>query len=141
MPITEKSTAQYRKILFFRGGKVDLYYIMWVFFFYKNLNGQKQKTNTVRFVNRKNHKAVLQKELTLYGKLDNEKLGFQSDVRIFVSENLTPYNQHLAWKYRELKRAGKIRSYWSAKDVVKIKGRLNERPIVIISNTDMAYFG
>ena len=105
------------------------------------VNGKKQKANTVHFVNRKNHKAVLQKELTLYGKLDNEKLGFQSDVRIFVSENLTPYNQHLAWKYRELKRAGKIRSCWSAKDVLKIKGRLNERPIVIIRNTDMAYFG
>ena len=105
------------------------------------VNGKKQKANTVHFVNRKNHKAVLQKELTLYGKLDNEKLGFQSDARIFVSENLTSYNQHLAWKYRELKRTGKIRSCWSAKDVVKIKGTLNERPIVIIRNTYMAYFG
>ena len=142
MPIIEKSTAQYRKILFFRevrwictiSCEIFSTKIAWV-------NGKKQKANTVHFVNRKNHKAVLQKELTLYGKLDNEKLGFQSDARIFVSENLTSYNQHLAWKYRELKRTGKIRSCWSAKDVVKIKGTLNERPIVIIRNTDMAYFG
>ena len=45
----------------------------------------------------------LEKKVKLSRKLDNEKLGLQSDARIFVSENLTPYNQHLAWKCRELK--------------------------------------
>ena len=44
-----------------------------------------------------------------------------------MSENLTPYNQHLAKKYRELKRAGVIYSSWSSK--VIIKGHTaNERP-------------
>ena len=65
--------------------------------------GKSKKTTIVRFVNRKNCKAILEKKLSLNRKLDNEKLGFQSDARILVSEHLTPYNQHLAWKCRELK--------------------------------------
>ena len=65
--------------------------------------GKLKKTTIVRFVNRKNCKAILEKKLSLNRKLDNEKLGFQSDARILVSEHLTPYNQHLAWKCRELK--------------------------------------
>ena len=56
--------------------------------------GKSNKKNIVRFVNRKNCKTVLEKKLSLNRKLDNEKLGFQSDARIFVSENLTLYNQH-----------------------------------------------
>ena len=67
-----------------------------------------KKTTIVRFVNRKNFKTVLEKKISLNRKLDNEKLGLQSDARIFASENLTPYNQHLAWNCRELKQAGKI---------------------------------
>ena len=72
--------------------------------------GKLKKTTIVRFVNRKNCKAILEKKLSLNRKLENAKLGFQSDERIFVSGNLTPYNQHLAWKCRELKQAGKIHS-------------------------------
>ena len=69
--------------------------------------------------------------------MENEKLGFQSDARISVSENLTSYNQYLAWKCRELKRAGKI-SCWSAKCAVKIRRTMNERPIAITLDTDIA---
>ena len=69
-----------------------------------------KKTTIVHFVHRKNCKAVLEKKLSLNRKLDSEKLGFQSGARIFVSENLTPYNEHLARKCRELKQAGKIHS-------------------------------
>ena len=39
----------------------------------------------------------------------------------FVIENLTPYNQHLPWKCRELKRAKKIHKVWSMKGVIKIR--------------------
>ena len=100
--------------------------------------GKSKKTTIVRFVNRKNCKTVLEKKISLIRKLDNEKLGSQSDARIFVSENLTPYNQHLAWKCRELKGAGKIHSCWSAKGVVKIRRTMNERPIAINHDTDIA---
>ena len=51
--------------------------------------GKLKKTTIVCFVNRKNCKAILEKKLSLNRKLDNEKLGFQSDARIFVTENLT----------------------------------------------------
>ena len=67
----------------------------------------------------------------------NEKLGFQSDARIFVSENLTPYNQPLAWKCRELKKVGKIHSCWSAKGLVKIRRTMNEGPIAITHDIDI----
>ena len=89
--------------------------------------GKSKKTTIVRF---------LEKKLSLNRKLYNEKLGFQSDARIFVSENLTPYNQHLAWKCRELKRASKIHSCWSAKGVVKTRRTMNERPTAINHDTD-----
>ena len=90
------------------------------------------------FVNRKNCRTVLKKKLTLNRKYDNGKLGFQPDVRIFVSEYLSPYKQHLAWKCRELERAGKIQNCWSAKDVVKIRKTINNRPIAITHHTDIA---
>ena len=89
--------------------------------------GKLKKTTIVRF---------LEKKLGLNRKLYNEKLEFQSDARIFVSENLTPYNQHLAWKCRELKRASKIHSCWSAKGVVKTRRTMNERPTAINHDTD-----
>ena len=97
-----------------------------------------KKTTIVRFVHRKNCKAVLEKKLSLNRKLDSEKLGFQSGARIFVSENLTPYNQHLAWKCRELKQAGKIHSCQNAKGVVKIRRTMNKHPIAITDDTDIA---
>ena len=95
-----------------------------------------KKTTIVHFINRKNCNAIL--ELSLNRKLDNEKLGFQSDARIFVTKNLTPYNQPLAWKCRELKRAAKIHSCWSAKGVVKIRRTMNEHPTAINHETDIA---
>ena len=97
-----------------------------------------KKTTIVRFVNRKNCKAIPEKKLSLNRKLDNAKLGFQEDARIFVSGNLTPYNQNLAWKCREWKRAGKIHSCWSAKEVVKIRRTMNEHPIAVNHDTDIA---
>ena len=100
--------------------------------------GKSKKTTIARLVNTNNCKAVLEKKLSLNRKPDDEKLGFQSDARIFVSKNLTPYNQHLAWKCRELKQAGKIHSCWSAKGVVKIRRTTNERPIAINHDTDIA---
>ena len=54
-----------------------------------------------------------------------------SNVKLYMSENLTPYNQHLAWKCRELKRAGVIHSSWSSKGIVKLRRTANERPISV----------
>ena len=60
---------------------------------------------------------------------DKSKLGFDSNVKLYVSENLTPYNQHFAWKCRELKIAGLIHSSWSSKGIINVKHTANERPI------------
>ena len=43
----------------------------------------------IRLVKRKICKRALEKKKDLNSKLDNAKLGFQSDVKIFLSENLS----------------------------------------------------
>ena len=48
---------------------------------------------------------------------------------LYISENLTPLNQRLAWQCRELKRARLIHSCWSSKGVVKIRRTMNERAL------------
>ena len=65
------------------------------------------KTTIVRFVNSKFCYPILDKKHELK-KNDNAKLRFQNNVKLFVSENLSPFNQKLAWKCRELRRASKI---------------------------------
>ena len=48
------------------------------------------------------------KKIDLHNNIDKSKLGFANDTKIYVSEILTPYNQCLASKCRELIRAKKI---------------------------------
>ena len=60
-----------------------------------------RKQTIVRFVNRKFFYEILDKKLNLR-KVDSTKLGFQAGAVFYFSENLTPYNQLLPWKCREL---------------------------------------
>ena len=64
-------------------------------------------------------------------------MGFKPDVALYTSENLTPFNQHLAWQCRKLKRAKLIHSWWSLKSVVKIRYTMNERALSIDSEKDL----
>ena len=58
----------------------------------------KSGNNTiVMLVNKRICKKALDKKKEFKSKLDSRKLGFQSDIKIFFSENLTPCNQHLVW--------------------------------------------
>ena len=87
------------------------------------------KNTIVRFVNRKNRHADLSKKWDLRH-IDKVKLGFL-EANLLFNENLTPYNQKLAWKFRELKRARKIHSTWSSKGVIKLRRNMNEPAISI----------
>ena len=51
---------------------------------------------------------------------------------------MTPYNQKLAWKCRELKRAGRINSTWSTKWVIKLRRTMNERAISIKDEIELS---
>ena len=62
--------------------------------------------------------------------IDKVKLGFP-EINVFFNENLTPYNQKLTWKCRELKLAEKIHSTRSRKGVIKFRCTMNERAISI----------
>ena len=52
---------------------------------------------------------------------------------------MTPYNQKLAWKCRELKRAGRINSTWSTKGIIKLRRTMNERAISIEDEIELSY--
>ena len=65
------------------------------------------KNTIVRFVNRKFCYKALDKKMDLH-KLDRRTLGFNPVKTLYFRENLTPTNQLLAWKFRELKRASMI---------------------------------
>ena len=60
------------------------------------------KNTIVRFVNRKHCYKALSKKMDLR-KIDNSLLAFQPDVKLYLSDNLTSYNQYLGWKWRKLK--------------------------------------
>ena len=96
--------------------------------------GKSSKSTTVQFVNREHCYAILSKKCET-SKIYKSKLSFESNVKLYVSENLTPYNQHLAWKCRELKRSGVIHSSWSSKGIIKLRCTANEHPI----STDHEY--
>ena len=60
------------------------------------------KNTIVPFLNCKFCYEALDNKLNLR-KVDMTKLGFQAGAILYFSENLTGYNQRLAWKCRELK--------------------------------------
>ena len=69
--------------------------------------------------------------------INKTELGFKPDVALYISENLTPFNQRLAWQCRELKRARVIHSCWSSEGVVKIRRTMNEHALSIDSKKDL----
>ena len=88
----------------------------------------------VRFVNRKVCKDALEKKFEVNRLIDNSKLGFKSfkrENKLFICENVTPYNQRLPWMFRELKRARKIHNSWSNKGIIEFRRTMNERPISV----------
>ena len=95
------------------------------------------KNTIVPFLNRKFCYEALDNKLNLR-KVDMTKLGFQAGAILYFSENLTHYNQRLAWKCRELKRASKIHSSWSSKGIMKLRHTMNEHPISIMHDSDIA---
>ena len=86
--------------------------------------GKSSKSTIVQIVNRKHCYAILNNKFET-SKIYRSRLGFESNVKLYVSENLTPYNQHLAWQCRELKRAGVIHSSWSSKGIIKLRHAAN----------------
>ena len=82
------------------------------------------------------------KKLTYTKILTSLNLILLNGTKIYVSENLTPYNQHLPWKCRELKRAKKIHKVWSMKGAIKIRWCYqspNEQPYSIYNDDDSRY--
>ena len=100
------------------------------------LGNSTPKNTIVRFVNRKFCKKALEAKFDLR-KINNAELHFDTSSVLYFSENLTPYNQYLAWKCRELKRANLIYSTWSSKGLIKISRSMNEKLIPIEDENDI----
>ena len=81
----------------------------------------------VRFVSRKVWKDALEKKFEVNRLINNSMFGFKRENKLFTCENLTPYNQCLAWMCRDLKRAKKIHNFWSNKGIIKFRRTMNER--------------
>ena len=94
------------------------------------------KNTIVRFVNPKFCYQALDKKMDLH-KLDSRRLGFNPVKTLYFSENLTPTNQLLAWKCRELKRASMIYRNAVPGGVVRIRRTANERALSIKNDNDL----
>ena len=76
-------------------------------------------TSCTIFVNRKFCNYILDIKFDLHKNIGKSKFGFGNDTKIYVSENLTHYNQRLTWKCRELKIATKVPKVGNIKVVIK----------------------
>ena len=87
----------------------------------EDCHGLGKSNAIVRFVNRKVCKDALEKKFEVNRLIDTTKLGFKRENKLFICENLTTYNQRLAWMCRELKREKKNHNSWSNKGIIKLE--------------------
>ena len=68
--------------------------------------------------------------------VNNRDPVFESNTKLFLSENLTLLKQKLAWMCRKLKRSAKIQLL-EPKGIVKLRRTMNERTISKINTTQI----
>ena len=98
--------------------------------FGKSNNGSKK--TMIRFVNRKHCKKALRNRKQLE-RIDLKKHHLVSGTRIFINENLTIKNEHLAFNCRQLKKRNYIFGTFTKNGTVYIKQNENSRPLVILN--------
>lgn len=71
--------------------------------------------------------------------MNNCDLGFESNNKLFLSDNLTPFNQQLAWMCKEfMKQAGKIQKR-SSKGIVKLTRSVNEQSMSVLNTIEVRH--
>ena len=90
--------------------------------------GNSKKT-IVCFINRKHCKCALVNRKKLKS-FNSESIGLPN-VKLYFNENLTEYNNILAFYGRKLKRAGLINSTYTLNGTVHILRTVGERPIKV----------
>ena len=98
-----------------------------------------QNVSTIVWFVSRNSVMTFWEKNDFHKNIDKSKLSFANGTKIYVSENLTPYNQSPTWKCRKLKRAKKIHKIWSMKGVIKIRWLPNEWAYSINNNDDIKY--
>ena len=96
----------------------------------KSNNGSKK--TIIRFINRKYcKKALLNRKH--WRELILKKHQFESGTKIFINEDLTVKNEHLAFNCRQLKKRNYIFDTFRKNGTVYIKQDENSRPVVILN--------
>ena len=96
----------------------------------KSNNGSKK--TIIRFVNRKYCKKALLNRKQLE-RIDLKKHHLVSSTRIFINENLTVKNDHLAFNCRQLKKRNYIFGSFTKNGTVYVKQNENSRPVAILN--------
>ena len=96
----------------------------------KSNNGSKK--TIIRFVNRKYCKKALLNRKQLE-RINLKKHHLVSGTRIFINENLTVKNEHLAFNCRQLKKGNYIFSTFTKNGTVYVKQNENSRPVAILN--------
>ena len=96
------------------------------------------KKTIVRFINRKHCKCALVNRKKLKS-FNSESIGLPN-VKLYFNENLTEYNNTLAFYSRKLKRAGLINSTYTLNGTVYILRTVGERPIKVFHMSNLLNF-
>ena len=96
------------------------------------------KKTIVRFINRKHCKCALVNRKKLKS-FNSESIGLPN-VKLYFNENLTKYNNTLAFYSRKLKRAGLINSTYTLNGTVHILRTVGERPIKVFHMSNLLNF-
>ena len=95
-------------------------------------NSKFPATTIVRFVNRRKVESLIDNKKKV---VDLSPLGFESNSKLFFSENLCPYYRTLFYHCRKLKLLGQVKYAWSRNGTVKIR-RDDSSPIIKMCHID-----
>ena len=96
----------------------------------KSNNGSKK--TIIRFVNRKYCKKALLNRKQLE-RIDLRKHHLVSGTRIFINENLTVKNEHMAFNCKQLKKRSYILGTFTKNGTVYVEQKENSRPVAILN--------
>ena len=60
--------------------------------------------------------------------------------KLFISDNVSLYNQRFVWMCRKLKRATEAHNFWSDKEIIKFRRTMEELPISVYHKSEIKAF-
>ena len=98
------------------------------------LTGRPNPKRLIRFVNRKHCKKALLNKVKL-SNINNDKFNSNAETKLYISENLTPMNESIAFNCRKLKR-----SNYTREGIVHIEHEESSKPFKIFHISCTSFF-